>query len=178
VLIYERIREEQHLARNLKIRVDRRLSQSVQRDFRFAMTTIFSAFILFWLGPARCAGFAVTLAAGIALSLYTSLVVTRMVFNLIENTLILRASACWSCSKTSPHINFIGAWKICAIISTVVIIGSWSLLLKRGKENLGRKTSPAVLRSPFQFKQKVPRGSNPDHRGGDRHQGRRHPIPA
>ncbi|TAN35685.1 MAG: protein translocase subunit SecD [Verrucomicrobia bacterium] len=155
VLIYERIREEQHLGKDLKAVLSAGYHKAFSAIFDSHMTTIFSAFILFWLGSGAVRGFAVTLAAGIALSLYTSLVVTRMVFNLIENHTHLTRFRMLELFKNIPHINFIGAWKICAIISTVVIVGSWGVLLKRGKANLGVDFTGGTSLS-FQFRQKVP----------------------
>ena len=155
VLIYERIREEQHLGKDLKSVLSAGYHKAFSAIFDSHVTTIVSAFILFWLGSGAVRGFAVTLAAGIALSLYTSLVVTRMVFNLIESHTNITRFRMLELFKNVPHINFIGAWKICAIVSTVVIVGSWSLMIMRGKANLGVDFTGGTS-LVFQFRQKVP----------------------
>ena len=155
VLIYERIREEQHLGKDLKSVLSAGYHKAFSAIFDSHMTTIFSAFILFWLGSGAVRGFAVTLAAGIALSLYTSLVVTRMVFNIIEAHTNITRFRMIELFKSVPKINFIGAWKICAILSTVVILGSWGLMLKRGNANLGVDFTGGSSLS-FQFQQKMP----------------------
>jgi SecD/SecF fusion protein len=155
VLIYERIREEQHLGRDLKSVLNAGYHKAFSAIFDSHVTTIVSAFILFWLGSGTIRGFAVTLAAGIALSLYTSLVVTRMVFNLIQEHTNLKSIRMLELFKNVPHINFIGAWKICAIFSTVVILGSWAMTLHRGKAVLGVEfTGGSSL--TFVFNQKAP----------------------
>ncbi len=155
VLIYERIREEQHLGKDLKSVLTAGYHKAFSAIFDSHVTTIVSAFILFWLGSGTVRGFAVTLAAGIALSLYTSLVVTRMVFNLIQEHTSLKTIRMLELFKNVPHINFIGAWKICAVVSTVVILGSWAMTIHRGKAVLGVEfTGGSSL--TFQFAQKVP----------------------
>ncbi|MCX7009964.1 MAG: protein translocase subunit SecD, partial [Kiritimatiellaeota bacterium] len=154
VLIYERIREEQHLGKDLKSVLQAGYHKAFSAIFDSHVTTIVSAFILFWLGSGAIRGFAVMLAAGIALSLYTSLVVTRMVFNLIQEHTGLKSIKMLELFKNVPHINFIGAWKICAIVSTVVIIGSWAMTLHQGKKVLGVEFTGGTSLS-FQFKQEV-----------------------
>ena len=155
VLIYERMREEQHFNKGLKAVLEAGYHKAFSAIFDSHVTSVVSALILFWLGSGAVRGFAVTLTAGIALSLYTSLVVTRMIFNLIATHTRLTRFSMLELFKNVPHINFIGAWKICAVVSTVVIVGSWSLMLARGKANLGVDfTGGAAL--TFQFQQKVP----------------------
>lgn len=78
VLIYERIREERRNGRNL--------IQSFDAGFRSAFTTILdanvttliAAIILFYLGSGPVRGFAVTLAIGIATTVFTSYTFTRL----------------------------------------------------------------------------------------------------
>ena len=155
VLIYERIREEQHQGKDLKSVLSAGYHKAFSAIFDSHVTTIVSAFILFWLGSGTVRGFAVTLAAGIALSLYTSLVVTRMVFNLIQEHTSLKRIKMLELFKNVPHINFIGAWKVCAVVSAVVILGSWAMTFHRGKAVLGVEfTGGSSL--TFEFKQKVP----------------------
>jgi SecD/SecF fusion protein len=155
VLIYERIREEQHLGRDLKSVLTAGYHKAFSAIFDSHVTTIVSAFILFWLGSGTIRGFAVTLAAGIALSLYTSLVVTRMVFNQIQEHTSLKRIRMLELFKNVPHINFIGAWKVCAVVSTVVILGSWAMTFHRGRAVLGVEfTGGSSL--TFVFNQKVP----------------------
>lgn len=78
VLIYERIREERNNGRNL--------IQSFDAGFRSAFTTILdanittliAAIILFYLGSGPVRGFAVTLAIGIATTVFTAYTFTRL----------------------------------------------------------------------------------------------------
>lgn len=79
VLIFERMREEVKNARSIK--------DSIETGFSFAwstiidsnLTTLIAAAVLFYFGSGPVRGFAVTLAVGIATSLFTSVTVTRLI---------------------------------------------------------------------------------------------------
>ncbi len=87
ILIFERLREE--------LRNDRRLSTAVSVGFERAWTsirdsnisTLITCGILFWFGNAFGAsvvkGFAVTLALGVLVSLFTAVFVTRLLLHLV-----------------------------------------------------------------------------------------------
>ena len=85
VLIFERIREE--------LRHGKTPPQAVDQGFRHAwvtiidthVTTIVSAIILFLFGTGPVRGFAVTLSFGLAANLFTSVFVSRVIFDAILN---------------------------------------------------------------------------------------------
>ncbi|MCM1025443.1 MAG: protein translocase subunit SecD [Roseburia sp.] len=77
VIIFARIREElatgKTVRNSIKIGFDKALSAIVDGN----ITTLIAAVVLLFLGPGSVKGFAQTLALGIVLSMFTSLVVTR-----------------------------------------------------------------------------------------------------
>ncbi len=81
VLIFERIREE--------INAGKSASASVQNGFAHAwvtildthVTTLVSAFILFFVGTGPVKGFAITLAFGLLANLFTAVFVSRVIFD-------------------------------------------------------------------------------------------------
>ena len=81
VIIFARIREElatgKAVKSAVKIGFDKALSAIVDGN----ITTLIAAFVLLLLGPGSVKGFAQTLALGIVLSMFTSLVVTRLILN-------------------------------------------------------------------------------------------------
>ena len=81
VIIFARIREElatgKAVKSAMKIGFDKALSAIIDGN----ITTLIAAFVLLLLGPGSVKGFAQTLALGIVLSMFTSLVVTRMILN-------------------------------------------------------------------------------------------------
>ena len=83
VLIYERIREELALGKSLKLAMDDGYRRAFAPIFDGHLTAFFSGVILYAFGTGTVQGFAVTLMIGIAASLFTAIVITRVVFDLM-----------------------------------------------------------------------------------------------
>ncbi len=83
VLIYERIREELSLGKSLKLAMDDGYRRAFAPIFDGHLTAFFSGVILYAFGTGTVQGFAVTLMIGVAASLFTAIVITRVVFDLI-----------------------------------------------------------------------------------------------
>lgn len=81
VLIFERIREEQRTGKTLKASIDAGYSKAFSAIFDANITTFFVGAILYSFGVGPIQGFAVTLMAGILSSLFTAIVVSRIVFD-------------------------------------------------------------------------------------------------
>jgi preprotein translocase subunit SecD len=83
VLIYERIREELALGKSLKLAIDDGYRRAFAPIFDGHLTAFFSGIILYSFGTGTVQGFAVTLMIGIAASLFTAIVITRVVFDIL-----------------------------------------------------------------------------------------------
>jgi preprotein translocase subunit SecD len=83
VLIYERIREELGEGKNLRMAVDAGYSKAFSSILDSHVTTLAAAFLLSQFGVGPIQGFAVTLMIGTAASLFTAIVVTRVIFDLL-----------------------------------------------------------------------------------------------
>ncbi len=83
VLIFERMREEQALGKRLGPAVEGGYAKAFVTILDSNLTTVMAAVILFLMGSGAVRGFGVTLTAGIMVSMYTALMLTRMVFNLV-----------------------------------------------------------------------------------------------
>ncbi|GBD00995.1 hypothetical protein HRbin18_00713 [bacterium HR18] len=81
VLIYERMREELATGKTFRAALDLGYSKAFSAIFDGNITTFFTGVILYSFGIGPIQGFAVTLMAGIAASLFSALVVTRIVFD-------------------------------------------------------------------------------------------------
>jgi SecD/SecF fusion protein len=81
VLIFDRIREEMASGRTLKAAIDGGYAKALSAIADANITTFFVAVILFSFGVGPIQGFAVTLMAGILSSLFTAIVVTRIIFD-------------------------------------------------------------------------------------------------
>ncbi|MBN1980762.1 MAG: protein translocase subunit SecD [Chitinivibrionales bacterium] len=84
VIIFERIREELRLGKTVRSAVDAGYDRAFLTIFDSNITTVFTALILIWLGTSSVKGFGVTMAMGIAISMFTGLFCTHVVFDFIS----------------------------------------------------------------------------------------------
>jgi preprotein translocase subunit SecD len=85
VLIFERIREELRHGKTPPSAVDQGFAHAWTTILDTHVTTIVSAIILFLFGTGPVRGFAVTLSFGLAANLFTSVFVSRVIFESILN---------------------------------------------------------------------------------------------
>jgi len=83
VLIYERIREELDLGKSLKLAIDDGYRRAFAPIWDGHLTAFISGVILYAFGTGTIQGFAVTLMIGIAVSLFTAIVITKIVFDIM-----------------------------------------------------------------------------------------------
>ncbi len=83
VLIYERIREELAEGKSLKSAVEAGYNRAFSSILDSHVTTLAAAFLLSQFGVGPIQGFAVTLMIGTGASLFTAIVVTRVIFDLL-----------------------------------------------------------------------------------------------
>jgi len=81
VLIFERIREEMKLGKTPRAAVDAGYSKATLTILDANVTTLIAALVLFQFGTGPVKGFAVTLSLGVLASLFTALILTRLVFD-------------------------------------------------------------------------------------------------
>jgi protein-export membrane protein SecD len=79
VLIFERIREEMHLGRGPVTAIDVGYRRALTTIIDSNLTTLIAAVLLFFFGTGPVKGFAVTLMFGIMTSMFTSIMVTRLI---------------------------------------------------------------------------------------------------
>jgi SecD/SecF fusion protein len=83
VLIYERIREESVTGKTLRAAIDAGYSKAFHAIFDSNITTFFSGVILYQFGTGPVQGFALTLMIGIAASMFSAIVITRVIFEIM-----------------------------------------------------------------------------------------------
>ena len=81
VLIFERIREELRGGKPVKMAVTLGYEHAFSAIIDSHVTSLISAAFLFQFGTGPIKGFAVTLTIGLILSLFTAIVITRMIFD-------------------------------------------------------------------------------------------------
>jgi preprotein translocase subunit SecD len=79
VLIFERIREEQRNGRTPISAVDVGYQRALTTIIDANLTTFIAAILLFQFGSGPIKGFAVTLAIGLATSMFTAIMITRLI---------------------------------------------------------------------------------------------------
>lgn len=135
VLILERMREELRSGKGFLAAIQAGYERAFTAIFDSNLTTIITAVILFILGSGPIRGYAVTLTAGLLVSLFTAVVVTRMCYTAMSRktseTSVLKMVSFFP----QTNINFIGAWKIAVATSLVVIVATWSLMVYHGRKN-------------------------------------------
>ena len=81
VLIFERIREEFAAGRAAGMAIKNGYGRAFTAIFDSNLTTIITGIILFVVGTGPVRGFAITLTAGVVISMFTAVVVTRLVLD-------------------------------------------------------------------------------------------------
>lgn len=81
VLIFDRIREEQRSGKTMKAAISAGYANAMSAIFDANITTGFVAIILMSFGVGPIKGFAVTLLAGIACSLFSAIIITRVIID-------------------------------------------------------------------------------------------------
>ncbi len=81
VIIFERIREEVLLGKTPRAAVDAGYAKATVTILDANVTTLIAALVLFQFGVGPVKGFAVTLSIGILASLFTAIIVARLIFD-------------------------------------------------------------------------------------------------
>jgi preprotein translocase subunit SecD len=85
VIIYERIKEELEIGKPISVAVSNGFENAFSTIFDSNITTLISGILMVRLGNGPIKGFAITLCWGIITSMFTSLVFSRILFNLLLN---------------------------------------------------------------------------------------------
>jgi preprotein translocase subunit SecD len=85
VLILERIREEVRRGKTARAAIDAGYDKAFSTIMDANITTLITAFVLWQFGTGPIKGFATTLTVGIIASMFTALVVTRVVYDMITS---------------------------------------------------------------------------------------------
>ncbi len=153
VLINERIREELAMGRNLRTAVANGYQKAFSAIFDSNLTTLVAAFLLFQFGTGPIRGFAVTLTIGLLSSMFTAIVVTRVIFEVLLNFNLIKSLPMLRLIK-EPKLDYIGKRRIFYAISILVIsVGMFSFLSK-GKKAFGIDFAGGQLQE-YSFKEPV-----------------------
>jgi SecD/SecF fusion protein len=137
VLIYERIREELAKGKSLRGAIAAGYARAFGTIFDSHVTTLISSIILIFMGTGEIKGFGVTLTIGVAASLFTALVVTRLIFNFLLNREWIKSLPMFHFIRAS-RLDFMKLAKPAFILSwTIIIIGLGYGIIDRGPKLFG-----------------------------------------
>ena len=89
IIIFERLKEELRLKKTIKLAIETAFQRAFTAILDSNITTIIAAATLFFVGTGTIKGFAVTLSVGIAASMFTAIVITRMLLDMMVDGKIL-----------------------------------------------------------------------------------------
>lgn len=137
VLIFERMREELEAGKSLRGAINAGYDKAFGTIFDANLTTLISSVILIYYGTGSVKGFGVSLTIGVAVSMFTALVVTRLIFDYLLSKNLLKSLPMLHLIK-GTKIDFLGFAKPAFIISwSLVIIGVGYGVLHRGNDVMG-----------------------------------------
>ena len=154
VLIFERVREELALKKPLSAAIIAGYHRAFSTIIDAHLTTLITAGVLYYLGSGPVKGFALTLAVGIIASLFTSIFVTRAIFDILLMKGGLKNLPMLHFLKKTPKIDFLKIRKICYAISILLIIVGMAAFIKRGDKMFGVEFSGGTMQE-YRFQQTV-----------------------
>jgi SecD/SecF fusion protein len=136
VLIYERIKEELKAGKTVRSAISAGYGKAFSSIIDSNLTTLIAAVLLFQFGTGPIRGFAMTLTIGIFVSLFTSLVVTRVIFQLLALSQRFKTVKMMNWIHDTK-VNFVGKSKICYGVSMALILAGMIIFGIRGNKNFG-----------------------------------------
>ncbi|MDD3904921.1 MAG: protein translocase subunit SecD [Candidatus Omnitrophica bacterium] len=145
VLIYERMREEMALGKSMRAAIAAGYHRALSAIVDSNLTTIIAAALIFKFGTGPIRGFAVTLTIGLLANLFTAVMCTKVIFEVMCDQFNLAKLKFMHLFTRQTNIDFIGKRKICYIISALFIIIGLALFIMRGDKNYGVDFSGGTL---------------------------------
>jgi SecD/SecF fusion protein len=109
IVIFERVKEEMRGGRSVGQAISAGYKKGLTAIMDANIVTVLVAFILFMLATAGVRGFALTLAVGVILSLFTAVLATQAILYSLRGTRVLRSRAALGARDSKPiRFDFMG----------------------------------------------------------------------
>jgi SecD/SecF fusion protein len=135
VLIYERLREERDRGASLPLAIRNGYDRAFPTIIDTHLTSIFTAIVLFVVGNDQLKGFGISLTVGLIISLFTSLFMTRLMFDIwlhkgwLKQLRMMRF-------LTKPNIDFMAIRYYWFAFTIILTIFGLTVFLVRGRSGL------------------------------------------
>ncbi len=127
VIIFARIREELTAGSSVRSAIRSGFDKAFSAIIDGNVTTLIAAAVLYLLGSGTVKGFAQTLAIGIVLSMFTALVVTRLLMNIFY-ALGFHNPKLYGVGREIRTISFTGKAKLIFLISAIVVLSGFGAM--------------------------------------------------
>ena len=121
VIIYARIREEIAAGKSVRNAIKSGFQKALSAILDGNITTLIAAAVLGMLGTGSVKGFAMTLALGIVLSMFTALVISRLIVNAFY-AVGLQDEKLYGRAKVRKTIDFVGRRKVFFTLSIILVL--------------------------------------------------------
>ena len=146
VIIYERVREEVRAGKGMRVAVDEGFKNSYSAIIDGNVTTLITAIVLYIFGSGPIQGFATTLIIGILSSLFTAILVSRVIIEarLKKGKEFSVGTPLTINAFTNTHFDFLSTRKVFYILSgalmLISVISFCTLGLQRGVDFTGGRS--------------------------------------
>ncbi|MCI8712100.1 MAG: protein translocase subunit SecD [Ruminococcus sp.] len=122
VIIFARVREELTAGKSVKPALDMGFKKAMSAIVDGNLTTLIAAVVLWWRGSGSVRGFAQTLALGIVISMFTALVITRIIIYAFYAVGLKNVNLYGRPKKERASIHFVKRRKVFFAISAALIL--------------------------------------------------------
>jgi SecD/SecF fusion protein len=136
VLIYERIREELATGKSIRGAVAAGYARAFSTIFDSNVTTLIASSILIMLGTGPVRGFGMTLTIGVVVSMFTALVLTRLIFDMLIDAGVVKGLKMLSLIS-GTKLDFMRYAKPAFIASWCLIVVGLGYGVMRGSDIFG-----------------------------------------
>ncbi|MCR4831395.1 MAG: protein translocase subunit SecD [Pseudobutyrivibrio sp.] len=145
VIVFARIREEIKAGRPVISAIETGFSKALSAILDGNITTLIAAAVLGILGSGSVKGFAITLALGVMLSMFTALVITRILMNAFY-AIGVRSPKAYGQAKEPTKFDFVGKKAIFIALSVAIIAAGFITMgVFKAKEGNGLNYSLEFL---------------------------------
>jgi SecD/SecF fusion protein len=136
ILIFERMREELKLGKSLGTALEAGFDKAWSAILDSNVTTLLVALIMIWLGTGPVKGFGVTLAIGIFTTMFSAVVVSKLLLEFLIHPGVIKSLKMFSMLQNTTF-DFLRYTKAAVVASVIVLVVGIGALVYHGKDIYG-----------------------------------------